>query len=271
MGPRPRAAPCPAGGQVAGGGPSSGIGPSCITSETNLPQAAPDPYARYASSMSSTAFRVCAASGSSSPTGGSWAISVPTLSGWLAASARPATAPPLLPKTSAGPPPTASMIWARSSASISGRHRVGRLVGHALAQAVRVVGHHRVVLGQQVGHRARTDRWSSAGRSPGAAGRSRGPRSRPCRPRRRGSAGWVQCSCCPPEVGVERIGRPARTGKLIGPARSSATPATRCRTAGWRGCARPRSPAVRSGTCAGCSRAPPGSARRAPRAPRRRW
>jgi hypothetical protein len=70
--------------------------------------------------MSSICARICALSGNSSITGGSWATSVRTWFGWAVTKASPTTAPPLLPNTYAGPPPSSDSTWRTSSAWSSG-------------------------------------------------------------------------------------------------------------------------------------------------------
>ena len=77
---------------------------------------APEPLASYASRMPARARSAAAASGSTGISGGSWATSVVTSSGWAATSASAVTAPPLLANISTGPAPSASITACTSSA-----------------------------------------------------------------------------------------------------------------------------------------------------------
>src|ERR1035441_6442680 len=116
--------------------------------------------------------RTCSRSGSNSITGGSWATSVRTWPGWAVTSASPTTAPPLLPKPRAGgggarPDPDAGPAAAAEDVGrlpaehrqqavdvvglLFGRHILGGVLAGAVADATRVIGHHRVAVGERAG------------------------------------------------------------------------------------------------------------------------
>ena len=77
---------------------------------------APRPPAWYASRTAPMARSAASASGITGMSGGSWATSVRTSSGYAATSASAVTAPPLLANISTGPAPSAPITACTSSA-----------------------------------------------------------------------------------------------------------------------------------------------------------
>ena len=86
----------------------------------NLAMPAPKPPAWYASVTARSAARARSASGRTVSRGGSWATRVPTSSGCSCTRARALTAPPLLPKMSTGPVPSAVISACRSAECSAG-------------------------------------------------------------------------------------------------------------------------------------------------------
>jgi hypothetical protein len=103
--------------------------------------------------MSSVWAWVCSRSSSSSSTGGSWATAVCTCSEWVCTRASAVTAPPLEPRTTAGPASRWLRSRERSSARSCGVRVLVGVVDRATVDAPWVGGEHGVVYGQEIGQR----------------------------------------------------------------------------------------------------------------------